>query len=99
MLKDIDMEILALMIYTGILTVQSVVCLVSSCRTNDRIDELKATVEKISKNAATRIMRLEHAHYSSSAPPSPSAPIMYDSQPKTYVAPQLSTQPTVYGSL
>ena len=90
------MEILALMIYTSILTVQSVVCLVSSCRTNDRIDELKTTVEKISKNAASRIVRLEHAQYFSDQAPSPSAPGgMYDSQPKAYVAPQ----PTVYGSL
>jgi len=95
------MEILAGLIYTGIIAVQSVVCLVSSCRTNERIDELKATVEKISKNASARIIKLENSQYY--LPPSPSAPMMYDSQPKMYLAPQHSQnptpQPTVYGSL
>lgn len=99
------MEILAGIIYSAIITVQSLVCIISSCRTNDRIDELKEKVDKISKNASIRIMRLEGAQYYSksaafiaSPEPLPSAPGgTYDSQPKTYVAPQLT--PTVYGSL
>lgn len=96
------MEILAGIIYSAIITVQSLVCIISSCRTNDRIDELKDKLEKISKNASIRIIRLETAQYYSnpsrlmtSPEPLPSAPDgMYYSQPKTYVAPQHIPQPT-----
>lgn len=102
------MDILAGIICAGVITVQSLVCIISSCRTNDRIDELKEKLDKICKNASIRIIRLENAQYYSKPgatatalpEPSPSAPGFYDSYPKTYVPPQVTPSvPTVYGSL
>lgn len=68
------MEVLTGIIFTGVLTVQSIICLIHGCRTNERIDRVEKTLQLLSKTAAIRIERIERSQRANYYPPGPYVP-------------------------
>lgn len=78
------MDPVSLVVQGGVLLVQSVVCILYGCRTNDKLDELEARL----KNNHMRIIKLEKVNDTRYIPPPASAPpYVYTpplSNPKSY---------------
>jgi len=85
------------LIFAGVIAVQSSVCLINACYTGERLDKLERRLKNISNVAALRIERIERSQILSNyyppgpyvppsvphcAPPTPSAPMGTESQPK-----------------
>jgi hypothetical protein len=79
------MDPLSLIINSGIVLIQSVICISYACRTNDKIEEINAKIRNLIKQTALRIQRIENAAYHPpQLPPQPSAPEHYVEDPYTY---------------
>ena len=72
------MDSVTLVFQGGILLVQSVVCILYGCRTNDKFDELETRIN----NNDRRIIKLERVNNTRYMPPPASAPPY--SSPKSY---------------
>lgn len=72
------MDPVSLVLQGSVLLVQSVVCILYGCRTNDKLDEFETRL----KNNHMRIIKLENTNHTRYMPPPASAPPY--SSPKSY---------------